>query len=625
MQLIGFFCLAVALLITVGSGLACAWGLWTRREEPVRIAEYGQSGAMLLFGMACAILLRALVARDFSFQYVASYTDTFLPMFYAVTAFWAGQAGSFLFWAVCVAVMAGIFSQTKSYRDLTPQTKAWFWLLHAGVQAFFLLVLVGPTNPFLTLDPVPAEGTGLNPLLRNPGMIFHPPLLFFGYAGFTVPACLAVAVWITGDPKGWLSAGRNWSLVSWLFLTSGIVLGAWWSYMELGWGGYWAWDPVENASLIPWLAATAFLHTAVIQNRRNALHKTNVFFIVLTLLLCFFATYVVRSGVIDSLHAFGDGGVGGPLLTFMIAMLAIGAIGALQGKDKTARQLDEFLSRQGLLLVAAWLFLAVGVVVLLGTMWPVISNIWSPNPQGMDAGFYNRVCLPLFTLMALFLVFCPWLGWKGGLRNKKMFLAVAATLIPAAGFFWSLGVHDMLPLVAASSATSALAGIVALFATQPFMRRSRMMWGAYGVHVGLALMVLGIAFSGPYKQEIETVLAKGESVTLGAYEFTYTDHHEHADQSMARFEAYLDVSKDGKPFGQLRPERHQYRNWQQAFAEVSVIPSLGDEVYSTVLGHDKEGKASFKISVNPLVNWVWIGGTLMTLFPLLALGRRKQD
>jgi len=624
MQLIGFLCLSLALLVTVGAGLACAWGLMTRREEPVRLAELGQGAALLLFGVASAILMRALVGRDFSFQYVASYTDTFLPLFYAVTAFWAGQAGSFLFWAVCIAVMAGIFSNTDSYRDLTPQTKAWFWLLHAGVQAFFLLVLIGPSNPFLTLDPAPAQGTGLNPLLRNPGMIFHPPLLFFGYAGFTVPACLAVAVWITSDPKGWLEAGRNWSLVAWAFLTAGIVLGAWWSYMELGWGGYWAWDPVENASLIPWLAATAFLHTALIQNRRGALLKTNVFFIVLTLFMCFFATYVVRSGVIDSLHAFGDGGVGGPHLAFMIAVLVIGAVGALSGRDASARELDEFLSRQGLLLSAAWLFLALGAVVMLGTMWPLISSLWSQSPQGLDAGFYNKVCLPLFAIIALFLVFCPWLGWKGGLRNKKVFLAVAGSLVPVAGTFWALGVHDGLPLLAASSGVSALIGIVVLFATEPAMRRQRTMWGAYGVHVGLALMVLGVAFSGPYKQETEVALAKGETTTLGAYSFTYTDSAEQADEGMARFRATLEVTKDGKPAGTLYPERHQYRNWRQAFAEVSVVPSLGDELYSTVLGHDAEGRASFKISVNPLVNWVWIGGTLMSLFPLLAVGRRRK-
>ncbi|WP_461210762.1 heme lyase CcmF/NrfE family subunit [Desulfocurvus sp. DL9XJH121] len=623
MQMIGFLCLVLALLTTLGPGLACAWGLAKRRSEPVRLAEAAQLGSLLLLALASAVLVRALVARDFSFQYVASYTDSFLPLFYAVTAFWAGQAGSFLFWALCVALMGALFAQTRTYADLSPQAKAWFWLTHCAVQAFFLIILAGPSNPFLTLSPAPAEGNGLNPLLRNPGMIFHPPLLFIGYAAFTVPACLALAVWVSGDSKGWLAAGRNWSLTAWLFLTAGIVLGAWWSYMELGWGGYWAWDPVENASLIPWLSATAFLHTAVIQVRRGALHRTNVLLIVLTLLLCFFATYLVRSGVIDSLHAFGSGGVGGPLLAFMAGMLAVGAAVAWLGRDESAKPLDELVSRQGFLLMAAWLFLALGAVVLLGTMWPVISNIWSPNPQGLDAGFYNRVCLPLFTLVAVFLVFCPWLGWKGGLRDKRMFWVVTAAVVPLAGIFWSLGVREPLPLVAATSASAGLVSFAALFATDAGTRRSKASWGAYGVHLGLALMVLGVAFSGPYKQELQVVLAPGATASLGGYEFKFVDSHQESTQAMAVFEADLEVTKDGRPVGRLKPQRRAFRNFDQPFAEVSVIPSLGDEIYSTVLGHDEQGAASFKLSVNPLVNWIWIGGTLMTLFPLFAVGRKR--
>ena len=623
MQLIGFMCLTLALVAMVGAGLACAWALVRGHTVPVRTAEISHTGALLLVAVASAVLMRALVARDFSFQYVTSYTDTFLPMFYAVTAFWAGQAGSFLLWLLCVALLAGVFVNTAGYRELEPRTKAWFWLTHCAVMAFFLIILVGPSSPFITLDPAPAQGNGLNPLLRNPGMIFHPPLLFIGYAAFTVPACLGVAVWINGDPKGWLAAGRNWSLLAWLFLTAGIVLGAWWSYMELGWGGYWAWDPVENASLIPWLSATAFLHTAIIQSRRNALPRTNLFLMVLTLLLCFFATYTVRSGVIDSLHAFGSGGVGGPLLAFMVAMLVVGLGATFIGGDPTTKRLDDLMSRQGFLLMAAWLFLAVGLVVLLGTMWPVISSTWSPNPQGLQPAFYNKVCLPLFALAALFLVFCPWLGWRGGLRDKRMFIAVAATLVPAAGLFWALGVRDPLPLLGAVSAVCAIAGMVALFVTDAPTRRNRASWGAYGVHLGLALMVLGVAFSGPYKQEVETILPKGGSTTLGAYEFKYVDSREESDAAMAIFEATLEVTRDGKFLGVLLPQRRAYANFDQPFAEVSVIPSLGDEIYSTVLGHDKQGRASFKISVNPLVNWLWIGGTLMSLFPLLAIGRRR--
>ncbi len=624
MQTFGFFCLLAAMAATLASAGAAAWAALSERGDGLRWAERGHAAALVLILGASAVLLRALVARDFSFQYVASYTDQYLPMFYAVTAFWAGQAGSFLFWALCVALMGWIFACTPAYRRLEPRAKALFWMLHGAAQVFFLLVLAGPTNPFLTLAPAPPDGNGLNPLLRNPGMVFHPPLLFIGYAGFTVPACLALASWLTGDGKGWLTAGRNWALTAWMFLTAGIVLGAWWAYMELGWGGYWAWDPVENASLIPWLAATAFLHTAVVQARRGSLQRSNVFLAVFTLILCYFATYVVRSGVIDSLHAFGDGGVGGPLLIFILAGLVLNVAVPLLRTPADVKPLDEFLSRPGLLVMAAWMLLAVALVIFLGTMWPVISSIWSPSPIGLDAKFYNKVCLPLFALVVLFLVFCPWLGWKGGLRGGKVFWAVAASLIPAGVLFWSLGVRIPTATLGAAAAVSCLLGIAALFLTEPHLRRSRFSVGAYGVHVGLALMALGIAFSGPYTHSREVRLERGQSAALGGYEFTFTGGEEHSEVSMARYRAELKVTKDGRDVGLLHPERHVYRNFErQFFSEVSVIPGLGDELYSTVLGFDPGGSATFKLSVNPLVNWVWIGGTLMTLFPLIALGRRK--
>jgi len=629
MQTLGFFCLVAAMLATLAAGAVAAWAALAApgddsRAASLRWAERGHGAALALIVLASVVLLRALVGRDFSFQYVASYTDQYLPLFYAVTAFWAGQAGSFLFWALCVAVMGWVFLATPAYRRLSPRAKALFWLMHCAVQVFFLLVLTGPTNPFLILSPAPADGNGLNPLLRNPGMVFHPPLLFIGYAGFTVPACLALAAWLDGDAEGWLTGARNWALVSWAFLTAGIVLGAWWAYMELGWGGYWAWDPVENASLLPWLGATAFLHTAVIQARRGSLQRSNVFLAGFTLLLCFFATYVVRSGVIDSLHAFGDGGVGGVLLVFQLALGALCVGVPLLASNAGARPLDEFLSRPGFLVAAAWLLLATALVIFLGTMWPVISHLWSPSPVGLDAGFYNRVCLPLFTAMAVFLVFCPWMGWKGGVRDKRLFIAVGVSLLPAGMFFYAVGVRMALPLIAASAAVSCLAGIAALFATQAHMRASRFSWGAYGVHVGVALMVLGVAFSGPYAQSVEVHLDKGASASLKGYEFTYTGGEESSSEAMAKFQAVVEVSREGRAVGTLRPERRVYRNFErQAFSEVSVIPGLGDELYSTVLAHDQSGAATFKLAVNPLVNWVWIGGTLMSLLPFIALGRRR--
>lgn len=625
MHLIGYFCLLFAMLASLVLAGAALFAAWTGRPELARACEKGHLAAAALMTAASAVLLQALVVRDFSFQYVASYTDSLLPMFYTVTAFWAGQAGSLLFWAWCVALMGVVFIGTRAYAELAPSTRAWYWVLFLAVQAFFLVLLTGPANPFLALAPAAAEGNGLNPLLRNPGMIFHPPLLFLGYAGFTIPACLGLASWVAAEPKPWLGAGRPWALVSWIFLTAGIALGGWWSYMELGWGGYWAWDPVENASLIPWLSATAFLHTALIEDRRGALPRTNLFLMALTLLLCFFATYLVRSGIVESLHAFGSGGMDVPLVSFLLLGLGVTVLALGAGRDPGARQLSGLASRQGVLVLAVWLFLAIGAVVMLGTMWPVLSKLWSENPVGLGEGFYNRVCLPLFALLTLLLAVCPWLGWKGGFRHAKWFYVVAGVFLGAAGVLYTQGVRLPVPLLAGAAALAVAAGSVALLAADPAARASRPSWGALGAHLGLALVVLGIAVSGPYKIETEATLAKGRAVHLGSYTLTLVDSTSTSSPAMAVFTARIKVERFGQPVGELTPERRMFRGFDQPFSEVSTIPGLGDEIYATVLAFERDGSAvAVKASVNPLVNWIWIGSTVMCLLPLVGLRRRTS-
>jgi cytochrome c-type biogenesis protein CcmF len=624
MHAFAYFCILAALTASLALGGLAAWSAWQRSDENLPWLERGQYLAAGLLSVASAILLFAFVTRDFSFLYVAEYSDTTLPMFYTVTAFWAGQDGSFLFWALIMGVCAAIFAGTRGYKEFTPRTRTWFWAFFFVVQAFFMYILTGPNNPFLKIVPPPVDGNGLNPLLRHPGMIFHPPLLFLGYAGFTVPACAALAALVAGEGGRWLRTCRAWTLLAWTFLTAGIILGAWWSYMELGWGGYWAWDPVENASLIPWLAATAFLHTAVIQATGRALEKTNVFLIALTLILCFFATYTVRSGVIDSLHAFGSGALGAPLLTFILLSLAVSVLAIAAGSARDVTPLSSFTSRHGLLLLVAWLLLAIGVVIFLGTMWPVISNLWTQNPEGLKPGFYNRVCLPLYTLTAVVLVFCPWLKWRGGIDRKQAFFAVLGVAAGALVLFYAIGIRHPVALVAAASSLAIVAGILLLFSLDRGMRRRLRSWGAYGVHFGLALVVLGIAFSGPYQTEKEAVLEKGQSVSLEEYEFTYREFSRRDSRSMVVFEARLEVKKDGEALGAMEPQRRFYRNFDQPFAEVSTITGLGDELYATLLGFDREERVTIKVSVHPLINWIWIGGTLMCLFPFVGLARRGR-
>ena len=680
-------------------------------------------GLTLVYTLASAILLYAFLACDFRVEYVAQYSDRGLPLFYRITAFWAGQSGSMLFWAWSVALSGACFVLLKAYTKLGERSRLWFCLLFFCIMGFFSLILIVWSNPFDTLNFTPQDGQGLNPLLQNPGMIFHPPLLFLGYGGFVVPGCLALAQTLSGrlhDPQNgkrleehWGQASRPFILVAWALLTAGIVLGAWWAYMELGWGGYWAWDPVENASLIPWLIATAYLHTAVIGSRRGKLQRTNVFLMALTTISAFFATYLVRSGVIESLHAFGGGGVGTPLLIFTLASLYLALVivvcepgPAAKRPNKTlgmvatafvvlcfagtllygfkdmappiwllglftlallalpllykspnvqARPLEDLTSREGLLLLVAWLLLAISFVILVATMWPVIITALGgiapylpeslsakipQKPMGLEPDFYNRSCLPLFALFAVLLFVCPWRKWTSGGKDfgffkLKYFALLLIIALAFAALLYSRGITHPVALMAAAASAAAIVGLVFVFTLNKGLFKMRSAVAAHGVHLGLLLMVLGVAFSGPYQDKHTVELHKGRVAKLGTLSVLLNELYEGESRpgpdgkaNYQFIEAELLVTDEsGAVLGKLTPQRRLYSNFEsQVYAEVSTLFSLGNEIYATLLGVDQSGKATLAVNVNPLVNWLWIGGTIMSLLPFLGLARvRRQE
>jgi len=622
MHMTAYITMLFALIGTLFLGGWTASAYLAGRQERLVFSERGQWAVTSLLIFASGILLRALILRDYSFLYVMSHVDNTLELAYVLTAFWAGSEGSLLFWAVVMAISAAAFIFTPGYRALSERTRAWFWIVFFVIQAFFLLMLTCWVNPFVQAAPAPPDGKGLNPLLRNPGMIFHPPLLLLGYAVYVIPACAALGAALSGDKPDWIRPTRNWSILAWVFLTSGIILGGWWSYMELGWGGYWAWDPVENASLIPWCTGTAFLHTAIVGARRNALVKSNILIMGITFVLCVFGTYLVRSGVVESLHAFGEGGVAAPLLSFILFLSAISAISASLANTDGQRTLGGLLSREGLLVIAAWTLLALGFVVGLGTMWPVLSKLWSAKSVGLDANFYNRVCLPLFVLLALLFSACPWLGWKEGVRDKRGLVAAASAFVISAGAFYAMGYRLPLALLGAAGAVSCITTSLLALGLLPELR-TRQSIGAAAIHLGLGLMVLGVAFSGPYQVSAERDVAVGQSFEVGGYTVTLKELHEKSARNMAQLIAEFEVKKGDKVLGTVIPERRLYRGFEQPFAEVAVLPGLGDEIFAVLLGLTEDGGASVKFNVNPLVNWVWIGGTILSVAPLFILRRRK--
>ncbi len=627
MYVFAYSMLVLAMLCCFGGALVAATNLFQGKGNGLFIIEKAQTIMSAALVLASALLLHALYWNDFSLVYVAKYTDKILPVFYRLTAFWAGQPGSLLFWALSVAVCGTAFSYTKSYKQLSDETKLWFWLFFLAIMGFFALLLTGWSNPFIEQSPVPADGNGLNPLLQNPGMIFHPPLLFWGYGGFAIPSCLALAQCLSDNEENegsWVNVARPFTLWAWLFLTAGIILGAWWAYMELGWGGYWAWDPVENASIIPWLIGTAALHTTLIQARRKKLLRVNVFLMGLTTVSSFFATYLVRSGVVQSVHAFGDGGVGTPLLLFVVLGTLLCAGIACVGYN-SKRGLAGLESREGMLVVTAWILIALSIIICLGTLWPIISSLWSDKPQGLDADFYNKVCLPFFALITVIFAFCPWLKWNGGIRNvKKIGIVILAFLIGGMAL-WAMDYRHPTALVGSAAAIAAMVSLVMLF--MEIGTKDMQAVAAHGVHLGLMLIVLGVAFSGPYKTEKDITIGKGQTVQVGKYQVGLVDITQGRNVAFEYIEARIQITdEDGTLVGLLAPQRRRYFKFgDMLFSEVDTSFSLGNELYATLLGLSDNDKAVMKVSANPLVNWMWIGGTLMCLFPLFGLRRRKMN
>ncbi len=625
MYLAAHMTLLAALFIALAGSAAGVLQLWQGRTSDLRWLERAQALVSLcLIGASC-VLMYALVVSDFTLEYVMNYTERALPLFYRTTAFWAGQAGSLLFWALMVSVCGTAFLFTRTYRELSAGTRTWFLVFFLVIMAFFCLLLSTWNDPFTMQRPAPADGHGLNPLLQNPGMIFHPPLLFLGYGGFVIPGCLALAQAMSDsrDEMHWLDAARPFTLTGWLFLTAGIVLGGWWAYMELGWGGYWAWDPVENASLIPWLIGTAALHTGIVEQRRGKLHRTNIFLMALTTVSAFFATYLVRGNVVNSVHGYGEGNVGPYLLIFVLAFLAVITFIALRARNDEDKELGGLETREGFIVMTVWLLIALCIVILTATLWPVISRLWTARPMGLDANFYNSVCLPLFTVLLALLLACPWLKWQGGLRDWKKFLIAGAAFFGALAVFWKMGVTKALPLMSASLCAAILVSMAMLLA-----EKSTRVWRpavmACLVHISVALMALGISFSGPYKQEVEVELARGQMAQVGPYTVVLSNMYEGRGANFDYIEAELQVSKDGKVVSVLAPQRRLYDKWQRsAFSEATTHPSLGSEFYATLLGVSGDS-AVLRMSSNPLVNWLWIGGALMSLAPFIGLSRKRR-
>lgn len=624
-------------LAAVGS-LYCIVQLARAKAYSTGLLENINTIITLCYVAASAILFFGFWSYDFSIKYVHDYSDLSLPLFYRLTAFWGGQAGSLLFWALCLVLCGVYFQSTDAYKSLSLETRLWYLLFYFCILAFFGVLLTTHNNPFEILNPAPANGRGLNPLLQNPGMIFHPPLLLLGYGGFTIPACLALAQALSQSSKkdealseyaetAWHLCTKPLILIAWLLLTAGIVLGAWWAYMELGWGGYWAWDPVENASTIPWFFGTAALHFGFLEQYRKKAQRFHTLFMALTCISAFFATWLVRGNVVDSVHAFGSGGVGPMLLWFVIGATLIAFAVILQMPNK-GTAFNGLETKEGLLLSGCVVLITISLIIGFATLWPVISKLWSANPVGLQADFYNNIILPLLTVILALAAFAPWISWQQKLSNAKYFLVVLAVFIVFMGVFWMFfAVKNPTALIAASLSIACMVSWALYFVELNYAvyKLSPVL-----VHISFAIMALGVAFSGPYKIEQEVALERGQELQIDTFTVKLNELYEGREQT-GRYEfleAELLIMQDGKEVGITQAQRRIYASFPQAaYAEASTIFSLGKEFYATFLGLDDKTRAVMRLSVHPLVNWLWIGGTIMSLAPFItvyAYRRRKK-
>ena len=650
MTVLGGLCLWIAFLVGIWGALAGFVGGRSGRRDLEQSARHAVFAMSVALWVAVAALEWALFQHDFNVEYVASYTSRNLPIFYTWSALYAGQKGSLLFWASVLSLFGSLAMvlTSRRHRALLPYVAG----VVCTVATFFISVMLfGQANPFHRLAYTPLDGNGLNPQLQNPGMVFHPPMLYLGYISITIPFAFAMAALLSKRlDVDWLVAIRKWTLLSWLFLSVGICLGMWWAYVELGWGGYWAWDPVENASLLPWLTMTAFLHSVMVQEKRGMLKKWNLALIIGSWLLSIFGTFITRSGVISSVHSFTQSNVGYFFLFFLIA--AATASFTVYGRRlpllAAETKLESMVSREASFLFNNLLFVGIAFSVLWGTLFPILSELVQGTKVTVGPPFFNQVNIPLGLALLGLTGIGPLIAWRrASLPNLQRQFAVPVTV----GVFTALvllvgGMRDFYALMAIALGAFVAATVVQEFARgtrarhrqydEPYalalgrlLGRNRRRYGGYIVHTGM--VILFIAFAGmAFKSETEATLRPGESTVLKSpYGWTYTFTHLGVSQYDALNRqvtaATLEIARDGKRLGVLTTEKRQHvdglgRPTFQPSTEVGIRSDLREDLYVVLAGLvNGTEQAVFRFTINPLVWWVWYGGMIVALGGLIVM------
>ena len=630
-------CLGLALYAVVAGAIAA-------RQRRQRLAESAQNAVVASFAAALvgsAVLLTALVQNDFSFVYVADHTSRELPLGYTISAFWGGQEGSLLLWLLILTGFSAIavLLARRSAASLLP----WAVPILGGVITFFAFTLVAVSSPFAT-QAAPADGAGLNPSLQNPYMLAHPPMLYLGFVGLTIPFAFAMgALAARRSDELWIVVTRRWTLVAWTFLGFGQLLGAHWAYVEVGWGGYFAWDPVENAALMPWLAATAFLHSVMIQEKRGMLKIWNVILVIGAFALALFGTFLTRSGIISSIHSFTESSIGPWFLGFIGLVLAGSILLVLSRLPllRSKTRLESPISREASFLYNNLLLVALCLTILWGVLYPILTEAVRGEPVTVGPPYYNFFLkafgLPLLLLMAI----GPLIAWRrASLRGLGRTFAWPAGFALACGVLLvALGAGSSIPgLVGYTFCAFVLASIVLEFvrgtqarhalgssswagAFSSLVGRNRRRYGGYIVHASIVLLAIGVIGSSAYDTIVDQRLRPGDAFSVAGYDLRYRGVEESRGANAQEIRAVVDVSRDGESLGTLRPGKNRYFAEQQVSNEAAIRSDRlnGEDLFLIADQIDPDGTLFLRALVKPLVNLIWVAGFVFLAGAAIAL------
>ncbi|MGH2372468.1 MAG: heme lyase CcmF/NrfE family subunit [bacterium] len=632
---VGRFALQAAVVVAVYGAVVTILGLRWRHGGFLEAGRRAVGVWALLIAAASVALLAGLLTRDMSLRFVARASESTQSLFYTVTAFWGGHDGALLLWAL---ILAGyMIAATKSLRAHPefqgPATATLF--ITAG---FFSILLAWVSNPFTPVIPPPPDGAGLNPLLRNPWMAIHPPTLYLGFVGMSVPFAIAVAALVSGRlDELWVGLARRWVLIGWTFLTLGLLFGAKWSYVVLGWGGYWAWDPVENAALMPWLTATAFLHSIQIQERRGMLASWNVALVLLTFGLTIFGTFLVRSGVLSSIHTFALSSIGTIFLAFLAALL-IGSFALLAWRWdqlRTRSAVESVLSREAFYLGNNLLFVAAAAVIFIGTIFPALTEAVRGVKINVGPPYFNLVMIPIVIGILLLMGVGPLVPWRRATADRlgRNLATPASAALLATLLLAGLGIRraDALLIFAMAAFVAGTIVLETVRGTQVRMHRgeavtdalvrlfsrNRRRYGGYVVHFGILLMLVGIAASSAFDTQAHAALRPGERFAVGRYTIVYEGLAHSARPGIDVTTAAVRIWAGARLLGLFTPQRLFYHTQGVPMHEVAIRSSPREDLYIILSEWDAD-RATIRVLVHPLVSWLWAGGAVAVLGALFA-------